>query len=183
MVIGTSRCAHVLCCLSVGWCSGRIRMLDALDHRCGIQCTGDAQRSGKSSPADCFCDALWNGMQPRTPPRQSTCWVNGDGIFAVPGRYSYHSKQFDGQLSLPASDARPYRSFSTSMRRGRSLALDHGLVYLHPDGAQNHPTASSRIVAQRRRASLRAPPVPWHRAPARRPPHRANLRGCRSATR
>ena len=180
MVIGTSRCAHVLCCLSVGWCSGHIHTLDVPDHRCGIQCTGDAQRSGKSSPPDCFCDALSNGMQPRTPPRQSTCWINGDGIFAVPGRHSYHSKQFDGQLSLPASDACPYRTFSTSMRRGRSLALDHGLVYLHPDGAQNHPRG---FVAHRRRASPRALPVPWRRARRRRPPLRANLRGCRSATR
>jgi hypothetical protein len=182
MVIGTSRCAHVLCCLSVGWCSGRIHTLDVPDHRCGIQCTGDAQRSGECSPADCFCDALWNGMQPCTPPRQSTCWINGDGIFAVPGRRSYHSKQFDGQLSLPASDACPYRTFSTSMRRGRSLALDHGLVYLHPDGAENHPPAAY-LTSQVSTASLGALPGGWRRAPGRRPPHRANLRGCRSATR
>jgi hypothetical protein len=180
MVIGTSRCAHVLCCLSVGWCAGFIHLLDVLDHRCCIQCAGDAQRSSKSSPPDCFSGALWNGMQPRTPPRQSTCWVGGHDIVAVPGRHSYHSEQFDGQLSLTATDTCPHRSCSTSMRRGRSLALDHGLVYLHPDGAQNHP---HRSVVHRRRASLRALPLARRRAPDRCSPPRANLRGCRSATR
>ena len=78
-------------------------------------------------------------MQPSTPPRQSTCRINGHGVFAVPDRHSHHSEQFDGQLSFSASDAGPHRSFGTSMRRGRRLALDHGLVYLHPTGGQNHP--------------------------------------------
>jgi hypothetical protein len=78
-------------------------------------------------------------MQPSTPPRQSTCRVHGHGVFAVPDRHSHYSEQFDGQLSFSASDAGPYRSFGTSMRRGRRLALDHGLVYLHPAGGQNHP--------------------------------------------
>ena len=78
-------------------------------------------------------------MQPCTPPRKSTRWVNGHGVFTVPGRHSHHSKQFDGQLSPSATDTCPHRSVGTSMRRGRNLALDHGSAYLHPTGGQNHP--------------------------------------------
>jgi hypothetical protein len=63
-------------------------------------------------------------MQPGTPPRQFSRWVNGHGLFAVPVDGDY-SKQFDGQLSLPAPDACSDRSFWSSMRRSRSLALDH----------------------------------------------------------
>jgi hypothetical protein len=81
-------------------------------------------------------------MQPGTPPRQVTCLINEDGVSAIPARHGNHAKQFDGQLSLSAPDARPHRSFGTSMRRGRSLALDHGLVYLHLTAAQNHPTVA-----------------------------------------
>ena len=85
-------------------------------------------------------------MQPCTPPWQNTRWVNGHGIFTVPDRHSNHSEQFDGQLSLSAPDTCPHRSFGASIRRGRSLALDHGLVYLHPSGAQNHPRCSATQV-------------------------------------
>jgi len=67
-------------------------------------------------------------MQPGTPPRQFSRWVNGHGAFAIPVDGDY-PKQFDGQLSLPAADARPHRSDRTvgaaSVRRSRSLALDH----------------------------------------------------------
>jgi len=63
-------------------------------------------------------------MQPGTPPRQLSRWVNGHGVFAIPVDGDY-PKQFDGQLSLPAADARPYGSIRISMRRSRSLALDH----------------------------------------------------------
>jgi hypothetical protein len=63
-------------------------------------------------------------MQPGTPPRQLSRWVNGHGDVAIPVD-SDHSKQFDGQLSLPAANARPHRSFRASMRRSRLLALDH----------------------------------------------------------
>jgi hypothetical protein len=45
-------------------------------------------------------------------------------LFAIPVDGDY-SKQFDGQHSLPAADARPNRSIWSSMRRSRSLALDH----------------------------------------------------------
>ena len=48
-------------------------------------------------------------MQPRTPPRQVTRWVNGYGAMAVPAVHSNHTKQFDGQLSLPAADTSPDR--------------------------------------------------------------------------
>jgi hypothetical protein len=48
-------------------------------------------------------------MQPRTPPRQLSRRINGDGVFAIPVD-SDHSKQFDSQLSLPAANARPNRS-------------------------------------------------------------------------
>jgi len=64
-------------------------------------------------------------VQPSAPPRQSTRCVNGDGAIAIPAADSNHTKQFNGQLSLPAADARPYGSVRTSMRRSRSLALDH----------------------------------------------------------
>ena len=54
-------------------------------------------------------------MQPGTPPRQFSRCVNGHGVIAIPAVDSDHSKQFDGQLSLPAADARPNRS--TLVRR------------------------------------------------------------------
>jgi hypothetical protein len=63
-------------------------------------------------------------MQPSTPPRQFSRWVNGHGLFAIPVDGD-HSKQFNGQLSLPAADARPNRSIWSSMRHSRTLALDH----------------------------------------------------------
>jgi len=63
-------------------------------------------------------------MQPGTPPRQFSRLVNGHGLFAIPVDGD-HSKQFNGQLSLPAADARPDRSIWSSMRHSRSLALDH----------------------------------------------------------
>jgi hypothetical protein len=78
-------------------------------------------------------------MQPCTPPRKITRWVNGHGVITVSDRHSHHSKQFDGQLSLSATNTCPHRSVDASMRRGRSLALDHGLVYLHSTSGQNHP--------------------------------------------
>jgi hypothetical protein len=64
-------------------------------------------------------------MQPSTPPRQVTCCVNGHGTIAIPDVASNYPKQFDGQLSLPAADARPDRSIWSSMRHSRTLALDH----------------------------------------------------------
>jgi hypothetical protein len=63
-------------------------------------------------------------MQPGTPPRQFSCRVNGHGMIAIPVDHDY-PKQFDGQLSLPAANTRPNRSIWSSMRRSRSLALDH----------------------------------------------------------
>jgi hypothetical protein len=63
-------------------------------------------------------------MQPGTPPRQFSRWVNSHGLSAIPVDGD-HSKQFNGQLSLPAADARPNRSIWSSMRHSRSLALDH----------------------------------------------------------
>jgi hypothetical protein len=69
-------------------------------------------------------------MQPGTPPRQFSRWVNGHGVFTIPVDGDY-SKQFDGQLSLPAADARPDRSVRAgrgSSLSSRSLALDHGSV-------------------------------------------------------
>jgi hypothetical protein len=63
-------------------------------------------------------------MQPGTPPRQFSRGVNGHGLFAIPVDGD-HSKQFNGQLSLPAANARPNRSIWSSMRHSRSLALDH----------------------------------------------------------
>jgi hypothetical protein len=67
-------------------------------------------------------------MQPGTPTRQFSRWVNGHGMIAIPVDRDY-PKQFDGQLSLSAADARPHRSDGSvgaaSVRRSRSLALDH----------------------------------------------------------
>jgi hypothetical protein len=45
-------------------------------------------------------------------------------VFAIPVDGDY-SKQFDGQLSLSAANTCPNRSICSSMRRRRSLALDH----------------------------------------------------------
>src|SRR5581483_7477869 len=90
-------------------------------------------------------------MQPRTPPRKITCRVNGHDTFTVPGRHSHHSKQFDGQLSLSATDTCPHRSLDAAMRScvsGRSLALDHGLVYPHLTGGQNHPRSRQNSAAR-----------------------------------
>ena len=60
-------------------------------------------------------------------PEVSRC-VNGHGRSPFPS-YSDYSKQFDGQLSPPAANARPHRSDGSvgaaSVRRSRSLALDH----------------------------------------------------------
>ncbi|KUI42457.1 hypothetical protein AU197_15295 [Mycobacterium sp. IS-1590] len=72
-------------------------------------------------------------MQPRTPPRQLSRPVNGDGAERIPSPIdvadSDHPKQFDGQLSFPATNAGPHRSDrivgAASLRRSRSLALDH----------------------------------------------------------
>jgi hypothetical protein len=50
--------------------------------------------------------------------------VNGHGGIAIPVD-GHDPKQFDGQLSLPAADARPHRSTRASVRHSRSLALDH----------------------------------------------------------
>jgi hypothetical protein len=63
-------------------------------------------------------------MQPGTPPRQFSRWVNGHGGVAIPVDGD-HSKQFDGQLSLPAANARPNWAVRALMRWSRSLALDH----------------------------------------------------------
>jgi hypothetical protein len=81
-------------------------------------------------------------VQPRTPPRQVTRYVDGHGMVAAPGRHSDHSKQSDGQLSFPATDTRAHRSARAAVHSrisGRSLALDHGLVYRHHDNGLNHP--------------------------------------------
>jgi hypothetical protein len=71
-------------------------------------------------------------MQPCTPPRQFSRDVNGHDALAVPAVHRDYPKQFDGQLSLSAADARPDRSFRAVCRRSnlssRSLALDHGSV-------------------------------------------------------
>jgi hypothetical protein len=67
-------------------------------------------------------------MQPGTPPRQFSRLVNGHGVLAIPVDGDY-SKQFDGQLSLPAANACPHRSTRRGdgafMHPSRSLALDH----------------------------------------------------------
>jgi hypothetical protein len=68
-------------------------------------------------------------MQPGTPPRQLSRRVNGHGVSAIPAVDSDYSKQFDSQLSLSATDARPHRP-RKGIGRGaglssRSLALDH----------------------------------------------------------
>ena len=48
------------------------------------------------------------------PGRLPAC-VNGHGPLTVPVRHSHHSEQIDGQLSLPAPDACPHRSFGAAM--------------------------------------------------------------------
>jgi hypothetical protein len=63
-------------------------------------------------------------MQPRTPPGQLSRLVNGHGGFAIPVDGD-HSKQFDGQLSLPAANACSHRFVGAVMHPSRSLALDH----------------------------------------------------------
>ena len=114
---------------------GRTEKLDVLDHRGCVRLTGDAQRFGESPPPNRLLRALLCGMQPRTPPRQAGPCVNDHGVFAVPARHSHHSKQLDGQLSLPAPDTRSHRATGIvpvkvrpSGSGGRRFALDHGSV-------------------------------------------------------
>jgi hypothetical protein len=148
--------------------SGKPR--EPLDHRGGVRRTGDAQRSNEGAPPDRNVQTLLVGMQPRTPPRQITRCIDRDGLRAVSVVNSGHSKQFDGQPTLPASDARTHWSLGTSMqpRAGsRTLALDHGSVYRHE-----------------RRRMKRVPPTPRGQPPAR-PPRRVRAPRrceCRSAT-
>ena len=68
---------------------------------------------------------------------------------------------FRRQLSPPAPDACPHRSFGAAMPviGVRSLALDHGTVYRHRGTAQNHPWAVYPLVAARRRRIAAVPVV------------------------
>ena len=79
-------------------------------------------------PPDRCRKALINGVQPGTPARAETRCVDGDGRLTVFRRYGYYSEQFDSQLSLPATDTRPYRT-SGGRLSGRFLTLDHGSLY------------------------------------------------------
>ncbi|BBY00037.1 hypothetical protein MSEO_05360 [Mycobacterium seoulense] len=108
--------------------AGRVERFHVLDQRGCVRWTVDAQRSGESPPPNRLLHALRFGMHPRTPPRQAGPGVDDHGMFAVPVRHSHYAKQFDGQLSLPAPDARADWSVYTSMRRDRRLTLDHGSV-------------------------------------------------------
>jgi hypothetical protein len=136
MVIGTSRCAHVLrylFCIRAGEPVLACQGVEPLDHRGGVRCSGDAQRSAERSPSNCLAEALLVRMQPRTPPGQVTCCVNGYGARAIPVAERYDPQQFDGQLSPPASHTRSHRTdkrfIGVTARVGnRSLTLDHGSV-------------------------------------------------------
>ena len=109
---------------------------EMLDHRGGVRCTGDAQRSGEGVPSGRHREATVIGMQPGTPARTTTCGVHRDGHVTVPRRHRHHPEQFDSQLSLPATDAHAHRS--GACLRGRTFALDHGSVYRHHRAVQNH---------------------------------------------
>jgi len=56
-----------------------------------------------------------SGMQPSTPPGQFSRRVNGHGVLTIPVDGD-HSKQFDGQLSLPAANTRPNWAVRAFMR-------------------------------------------------------------------
>ena len=76
-------------------------------------------------------------MQPSTPTRKVTGRVNDEGSWCtlvVTIRLGHYPKQIYGQLSFPAPDTRPHRTFDAAvfLRGGsRILALDHGSVYRH----------------------------------------------------
>ena len=99
-----------------------------LDHRGWVRCTGDAQRSTEGPPPQRCREATLIGVQPGTPARVRACCINGDGNWTVPRRHGHHSEQFDGQLSLPAADARSHRRGACVS--GQTLALDHRSVYV-----------------------------------------------------
>jgi hypothetical protein len=114
-------------CSVAGWVE-RARVRETLSHRGDVRVTGDPQRSAERPPANCELKTLRIVMQPGTTPRERSRYVNGNGKPAIPVD-SDNPKQFDGQLSFPASDAgphRPTRRFDrASLRPSRCLALDH----------------------------------------------------------
>ena len=108
--------------------SRMLEPFEMLDHRGGVRCTGDAQRSAECSPSNRRRKAPIVGMQPGTPARMGTCG-DRDGRLAVLRRHRHHPEQFDSQLSLPATNAHPIRS--GACLSGRTVALYHGSVYRH----------------------------------------------------
>ena len=113
---------------------------EVLDHRGGVRCTGDAQRSAEGVPPDRRRQTADVGMQPGTPARVGACGIHRDGRVTVLRRYRHHPEQFDSQLSLPAADAHAHRSGACVSDRG--FALDHGSVYRHQGPVQNQPPRS-----------------------------------------
>ena len=86
-------------------------------------------------------------MQPSTPTRKVTGRVNDQGTWCtlvVTVRLGHYPKQINGQLSFPAPDTRPHRTFGAAMllRGGnRILALAHGSVYRHQPVVLNQPVS------------------------------------------
>lgn len=118
---------------------------EILGYRGCFRCTGDAQRSAEGPPPDRCRQALIVGVQPCPPARKCACCVNGDGRLAVPRRHGNHPEQFDGQLSVPAADARSHRSGACAS--GRNLALDHRQVYVTVALPENQSRRSRSTVA------------------------------------
>jgi hypothetical protein len=202
MVIGTSRCAHVLRYLFCCRADRGFTFSEVLDHRGGVRRTGDAQRSCECPPPDCQVQTLLVGMQPCTPTGKTTRRVDDDGVNAISIVHGGHSNQFRGQLTRSASDTRSHRSQRALVltRAGnRALALDHGSVYRHDHRRKKRvsatprgrppPRSRRRVTAQRRCGCrfanpssgrpaarsdppCRSPATAGSRAPPRGPPSR-----------
>ena len=133
---------------------------EILFHRGDVRATGDPQRSAERPPSDCPLQTLGIAMQPCTPPRERSRCVDGHDTGAVPSPVrtvnSDNPKQFDGQLSISASDAGPHRSTrrfdDASLRPSRCLALDHRRVYRHCGAEKKTGTTST---------PQRSPTAPW----------------------
>ena len=147
MVIGTSRCAHVLRYLFCCRADRGFTLGEVLDHRGGVRRTGDAQRSCERPPPNRHEQTFLVGMQPSTPTRKVTRRVDDDGVDAILLAHGDHSKQFRGQLTPSTSDTRPHRSTRTAVltRAGsRTRALDHGSVYRHDHRREKRVPANPR---------------------------------------
>ena len=121
MVIGTSRCAHVLrylFCCRVGR-AARVRECSTTAEVSGEPVMRNARTNARRRIA--ACRHCWSGCShaPRPGRLPAVSTVTAHSPFPSD---SDHPKQFDGQLSFPASHTRPHRSTCGSAVRRASEA-------------------------------------------------------------